>query len=339
MPRDPARPDLYARVTDAIVADLEAGLRPWVKPWTAGGRGGPVSRPLRVGGQPYSGVNVLLLWSEAVAQGFAAPTWMTFRQAQALGAQVRRGARGATVVYANRIRRVEDRGDGNSVERSIPFLKAYTVFNVAQIDGLPAAFQAEPPAPTSAERRIQRAEDFFAATGARVRYGGDAAYYAPQPDHIQMPVAASFPDIVDFYATQAHESVHWTRHPTRLNRAFGRKRWGDEGYAREELVAELGAAFLCADLGLDLRPRRDHADYIGDWLKVLKGDKRFVFQAAAFAQKACDYLHGLQLEAPRDDEVDDALGPEPAAQAWTTNSTPRGAGATSPSTASGSPVG
>ena len=292
MPRDSARPDLYARVTDAIVADLEAGVRPWTKPWTC--RTGPVSRPLRAGGQAYSGVNVLLLWSEALAQGFAAPTWMTYRQAQALGAQVRGGARGATVVYANRIRRTEDRGDGREVERSIPFLKAYQVFNVEQIDGLPDGFQAAAPAPFSPAQRIPHAHDFFAATGASVHYGGDAAYYAPGPDHIQMPEAAAFPDIVDFYATLAHECVHWTRHPTRLDRDFGRKRWGDAGYAREELVAELGAAFLCADLGLDLRPRRDHADYIGDWLKVLRNDKRFVFQAAAFAQRACDYLHGQQ---------------------------------------------
>ena len=315
MPRDSVRPDLYARVTDAIVADLEAGVRPWTKPWTCNGRSGPVSRPLRVGGQPYSGVNVLLLWSEALAQGFTAPTWMTFRQAQALGAQVRRGAHGATVVYANRIRRVEDRGDGREVERSIPFLKAYTVFNVAQIDGLPAAYLGEASTAPSAERRIERAHDFFASTGARVRYGGGEAYYAPGPDHIQMPSEESFPDIVDFYATRAHESVHWTRHPTRLNRDFGRKRWGDEGYAREELVAELGAAFLCADLGLDLRPRRDHADYIGDWLKVLKNDKRLVFQAAAFAQKACDCLHGLQPDVVND-EGDFTWGPEQADQAW-----------------------
>ena len=296
MPRDLARPDLYARVTDAIVADLEAGVRPWTKPWSAGGRTGPVSRPLRAGGQPYSGVNVLLLWSEALAQGFTVPTWMTFRQAAALGGQVRRGEHGATVVYANRVRRREER-DGQSVERSIPFLKAYSVFNVAQIDGLPAAYTAGPLAAPPADRRIQQAEDFFAATGARIRYGGDAAYYAPGPDHIQMPAAASFPDIVDFYATLAHECVHWTRPAGRLDRDFGRKRWGDAGYACEELVAELGAAFLCADLGLELHPRRDHADYIGDWLQVLRNDKRFLFRAAAFAQKACEYLRGLQPPA------------------------------------------
>jgi len=291
MPRDPARPDLYARVTNTIVADLESGVRPWTKPWTSPVPSGPVSRPLRACGRPYSGVNVLLLWSEALAQGFSASTWMTFRQAQALGGQVRRGEHGATVVYANRIRRSAPDGAGGEVERSVPFLKAYVVFNVEQIDGLPAP---APLAPVDPERRIQHAHRFFEATGARIRYGGDQAYYAPGPDHIQMPSESSFRDIVDFYATLGHECVHWTRHPTRLQRDFGRKRWSDAGYACEELVAELGAAFLCADLGLELRPRRDHADYIGDWLRVLQDDRRFIFSAAAHAQKACDFLHGLQ---------------------------------------------
>lgn len=311
MPRDPARPDLYARVTDAIVADLEAGVRPWTKPWTGQARSGPVSRPLRAGGQPYSGVNVLLLWSEALAQGFAAPTWMTFRQACALGGQVRRGEHGATVVYANRIRRTEATPAGD-VERSIPFLKAYTVFNIEQIDGLPDSFRL-PSEPAAPERQIPRAHAFFAATGAQVRTRGDTACYALEQDLIRMPPQAAFPDLVDFYATLAHECVHWTRHPGRLDRDFGRKRWGDEAYAREELVAELGAAFLCADLGLDLAPRRDHADYIGDWLQVLRGDKRFVFSAAAFAQKACDYLHGLQPTAPAAGEGEGPPGSAPGA--------------------------
>lgn len=299
MPRDPTRPDLYARVTDLIVADLEAGIRPWSKPWAVAAPGAVVSRPLRVGGQPYSGINVLLLWSEALAQGFTAPKWMTFNQAVALGAHVRKGARGATVVYANRFKRTAPAGQGGEVERSIPFLKAYTVFNVEQIDDLPVALR---PAPAGAvevvagpERRIERAHRFFAAVGADIRFGGDQAYYAPAPDYVQLPFETAFPDIVDFYATEGHELVHWTGHPSRLDRHFrGKGGDGREAYAREELVAELGAAFLCADLGLDLRPRRDHVDYIGSWLKVLKNDKRFLFTAAAHAQKACDYLHGLQ---------------------------------------------
>ena len=176
MPRDCTRPDLYARVTQAIVADLEAGVRPWTKPWTSPAAGGQVCRPLRACGQPYSGVNVLLLWSEALARGFSAATWMTFRQALALGGQVRRGEHGATVVYANRIRRTERRSDGGEVERSVPFLKAYTVFNVEQIDGLPPEYRPKPAAPVAPERRIAHAHRFFEATGACSCYGGDEAY-------------------------------------------------------------------------------------------------------------------------------------------------------------------
>ena len=135
-----------------------------------------------------------------------------------------------------------------------------------------------------------------AATGAQIRHGGDRAYYAVGPDHVQMPVFESFIDPQAYYATLAHECTHWTRHPTRLDREFGRQRWGDEGYAREELVAELGAAFLCADLGLELTPREDHAAYIDSWLKVLGGDKRFIFTAASHAQRAADFLHGRQAQ-------------------------------------------
>jgi antirestriction protein ArdC len=289
-----SRPDLYSRVTNAIVADLERGVRPWTKPWSAEHLAGRISRPLRHSGEPYSGINVILLWAEAVARGFAAPTWMTFRQALALGAHVRKGEHGATVVYANRFTRTETGDDGRDVEREIPFLKAYTVFNVEQIDGLPAHYSplAEPTLDPSV--RIAHAEAFFAALGADIRHGGAQAYYAIGPDYVQLPPFECFCDPESYYATAAHECTHWTRHPTRLDREFGRQRWGDEGYAREELVAELGAAFLCADLGLELTPREDHAAYLDSWLQVLKGDKRFIFTAAAHAQRACDFLHQRQ---------------------------------------------
>lgn len=292
--RPDARPDLYARVTNAILADLERGARPWTKPWSAEHLAGRISRPLRHNGQPYSGINVVLLWSEASARGYAAPIWMTFRQALALGAHVRRGETGATVVYANRLTRTETDGDGHAVEREIPFLKAYSVFNVEQIEGLPAAYTALAEPALDPQQRIAHAEAFFAATGAEIRHGGTGAYYALHADYVQSPPFESFIDPESYYATLAHECTHWTRHPTRLDRDFGRRTWGDEGYAREELVAELGAAFLCADLGLELTPREDHTAYLGHWLTVLKGDKRFIFTAAAHAQRACDYLHGLQ---------------------------------------------
>ncbi|MFN4175581.1 ArdC family protein [Phenylobacterium sp.] len=296
-PQTTPRADVYARVTDAIVAELEAGIRPWTKPWSAEHLAGKVSPPLRATGEPYHGVNVLLLWAEAVARGYAAPIWMTFRQALALGGHVRRGERGATVVYANRITRIERGDDGEDLERQIPFLKAYTVFSVEQIEGLPAHFYTAPAPGLAANERIAHAEAFFAAVGADVRHGGTSAYYAIGSDHVQMPPFECFEDPESYYATLGHELCHWTRHPRRLDRGFGRKRWGDEGYAREELVAELGAAFLCADLGLALEPRADHASYLASWLEVLKGDKRFIFTAAAHAQRACNYLHGLQAGA------------------------------------------
>lgn len=293
-PIDQTRPDLYARVTNAIVADLEAGVRPWTKPWSAEHLAGRISRPLRHNREPYSGINVILLWTEAVARGFSAPIWMTFRQALALGGHVRKGEHGATVVYANRITRTEADQNGQDVERQIPFLKSYTVFNVDQVEGLPGHFHTLAEPPLEPAQRVAHADAFFAAIGADIRHGGDSAYYAIHPDYVQVPPFECFADPESYYATLAHECTHWTRHPTRLDRDFGRSRWGDEGYAREELVAELGAAFLCADLGLELTPRDDHAAYIDHWLKVLRDDKRFIFTAAAHAQRAADFLHHRQ---------------------------------------------
>lgn len=290
-PHENSRPDLYARVTNAIIADLENGVRPWTKPWSAEHLAGRISRPLRSTGEAYSGINVILLWAEAVAQGYAAPIWITFRQALALGGHVRKGEHGATVVYANKISRTETGDDGQDVERQIPFLKAYTVFNVEQVEGLPTHFHAVAEPKLDAAQRIAHADAFFEGLGVDIRHGGDQAYYAVHPDYVQMPPFECFADPEAYYATLAHESTHWTRHPTRLDRDFGRKRWGDEGYAREELVAELGAAFLCADLGLELTPRADHASYIASWLEALKDDRRFIFTAAARAQQATEFLH------------------------------------------------
>lgn len=294
--RPQAKTDLYARVTNAIVADLENGVRPWTKPWSAEHLAGRISRPRRSTGEAYSGINVILLWAEAVAQGYTAPIWITFRQALALGGHVRKGEHGATVVYANRISRTETGEDGQDIERQVPFLKAYTVFNVDQVEGLPAHFHAVAEPKLDPVQRITHADGFFAALGAEIRHGGDQAYYAVHPDYVQMPPFECFADPEAYYATLAHESTHWTRHPTRLDRDFGRKRWGDEGYAREELVAELGAAFLCADLGLELTPRADHASYIASWLAALKDDRRFIFTAAAHAQRAVDFLRARQPE-------------------------------------------
>jgi antirestriction protein ArdC len=206
--RPDARPDLYARVTNKILADLERGVRPWTKPWSAEHLAGRISRPLRHNGQPYSGINVILLWSEATLRGYAAPTWMTFRQTLELGAHVRKGETGSTVVYANRLKRTEMGDDGQDVEREIPFLKAYTVFNVEQIEGLPGAHQALAEPQLDAAQRIARAEVFFAATGADIRHGGNSAYYAIHADYVQSPPFESFVDPESYYATLAHECTH-----------------------------------------------------------------------------------------------------------------------------------
>jgi antirestriction protein ArdC len=286
--------DVYTRVTNKIVADLENGVRTWMKPWNAGNTAGRITRPLRHNGVPYSGINILMLWAEAIAQGFGSPMWMTFRQASELDAHVRKGEKGSLVVYANSITRTEEGRDGEETEREIHYMKGYTVFNVEQIDGLPEHYYTKPEVQNTTVERIAQAEAFFAATKADVRYRGDRAYYSLDGDYIQMPVIEAFRDAESFYATLAHESAHWTRHPSRLDRSFGRKSWGDEGYAREELVAELASAFLCADLGITPEVREDHAAYIADWLTVLKNDTRAIFSAAAHAQKAVDYLHGVR---------------------------------------------
>lgn len=286
--------DLYSRITGRIVEDLEKGVRPWLKPWNAEHAAGRITRPLRHNGKPYRGINVLMLWGEAMARGYACPIWMTYKQSQELGGQVRKGEHGSLVVFADRIRRTEIAESGEETEREIAFLKGYTVFNCEQIDGLPAHYTA-PAAPVlDPVQRIAKAEAFFGHLGADIRHGGDRAYYAVHPDYVQMPPFETFQDAQSYYATLAHETTHWTRHPSRLDREFGRKRWGDEAYAAEELVAELGSAFLSADLGITLEPREDHASYIASWLAVLKNDKRAIFTAAAHAERACGFLHGLQ---------------------------------------------
>jgi antirestriction protein ArdC len=173
-------------------------------------------------------------------------------------------------------------------------MKEYHVFNVEQIEGLPPHFYATAAPQPDPVQRNETADRFFANTGADIRHGGDQAYYAPGPDYVQMPPFEPFRDAESYCATLAHEMTHWTKHPSRLNRDFGRMKFGDEGYAREELVAEIGAAFLCCDLGITPEPRDDHASYLDHWLNVLKEDKRAIFQAAAHAQRAVDFLHGLQ---------------------------------------------
>ena len=203
------RIDIYARITEKIVADLGKGVRPWVQPWSAAKGADRVSRPLRHNGEPYSGMNVLLLWSEAIARGFQSSTWMTFKQAAELGGAVRRGETGTMVVFASRFTKSDVDASGDEPAREIPFLKAYTVFNVAQIDDLPDRYYAAAAPPRDTHERIAHADAFFANTGAIVRHGGAKAYYSPASDHVQMPPFAAFRDAASYAAVLSHELVHY----------------------------------------------------------------------------------------------------------------------------------
>ena len=228
-------------------------------------------------------------------QGGSPAPWLTYKQAHELGAQVRKDERGSLVVYANTLTRSEtDEETGEQTEQEIPYMKGYSVFNVEQIDGLPAHYTQPAQPVIDPVERIKHADEFVGHTKAEIRHGGNRAFYTVAGDYVQMPPFEVFRDKESYYATLLHELPHWTRHNSRLGRDFGRKRFGDEGYALEELVAELNAAFLSADLGLTPAPREEHAAYIADWLRALKNDKRAIFTAAAHAQRAADYLHGLQ---------------------------------------------
>lgn len=281
------KPDIYEQVTDRIIGELEAGRLPWVQPWDSATAGGMPENAST--GNSYSGVNILLLWLAGIEGGYTCPRWVTFKQALALGGAVQKGEKGTTVVYADRFvpkkeqERAEQTGEA---PQSIGFLKRYTVFNVAQCKDLPAdLYIGADPLP---ERElIPRAEALIAATGADFRIGGPKAFYAPGEDFIQVPPQQAFGDQVNYYRTSLHELSHWTGHTSRLDRNI-KNAFGSKDYAREELVAEMSAAFTCARLGI--QPTVRHADYIGSWLEVLREDKRAIFKAASMATKAADYL-------------------------------------------------
>ena len=287
--------DLHAAVTQRIIADLKSGTPTWHRPWaTAGGLG----RPLRHGGEPYQGINILLLWSSALERGYVSPYWMTYRQAATLGGQVRRGEKASHVFFAKSVRR---RGDadaadvpaGDGEDRVLHVRRAYAVFNADQVDDLPDRYRVEAPRVNTGER-IAAAEGWFAGLGIDLRHGGDRAFYAPDGDYIRMPAFAAFHSPESYYACLGHEAVHWSGAKHRLDRELHRR--DRESVAREELVAELGAAFLCADLGISPELRADHAPYIASWLEVLQNDAHAVTAAATRAQRAVEYLVALHGE-------------------------------------------
>ncbi len=286
---------LYDEVTAQIIAQLEEGVFPWMKPWSGGNAVTGLPRNA-ISGRHYSGINILILWGAVIDGGHPSQDWLTFRQALAAGGCVRKGEKGRTVFYANRFTPDDERheqGEGDA-PRSIPFLKRFTVFNAAQCDGLPERLVAEP-APLPERELHEQAEGLITATGADFRTGGAKAFYSPTGDYVQVPPQPAFTHQIDFYRTALHELGHWTGHKTRLDRDQSGG-FGCAKYAREELCAELASAFLCAALGIV--PTVRHADYLGSWLAVLRQDNRAIFKAASAASKAADYLLAFTDQVP-----------------------------------------
>jgi antirestriction protein ArdC len=279
--------DVYARVTAQIVTAIENGVGNWRMPWHTSGRF--AFSPINVvSKKPYRGINTVCLWAAAQAKGYELGEWGTYQQWQERGAQVRKGERATLVVFwkfANDSAESDSDDTPKANGSHLLFTRGYSVFNAAQVDGYTPKADAE----RSMLERIAQADAFFSAIGADVRHGGNQAFYAPISDHIQMPPFQAFRESAGFYSVLAHEHTHWTASASRCNRELG-KRFGDAAYAAEELIAELGAAFTCANLGLSTEPRPDHAQYIQSWLKVLKADSRAIFTAASKAQQAADWL-------------------------------------------------
>jgi len=269
-------------ITNEIIGIIERGVLPWRKPWTAGGS----SRPLRVGGEPYQGVNNFLLTMRTVIAGHSSPFWMTLPQANALDAKVRKGEKSSVVVYYGQSRKdaggEDDRSDGDDGSeeaRIFRFQRSYRVFNACQIEGLPDSFHPEPdPVPDHPPNDI-----------ATVFAGGEA-YYLPPVDKVFMPSIERFQDPRHFYGVWAHELAHATKAPHRLNRDFGLSKFGNTSYAREEIVAELTSCFLGQELGFTAHTLEMNTAYLYNWLRVLRSDKTAIFKHAADAQRACDYL-------------------------------------------------
>lgn len=270
--------NIYQEITDSIIAELEKGAAPWVKPWNA-----PMGADKNVVSQkPYRGINRLLLAMIGGAKGYSNPAWATYKQWQEMGGQVRTGEKAAKIIYWNKATGT-DKATGESTEYA--FAKAYFVFNVEQVDGIEIIASEDK---QNDNAKIELCEKRIKDTGANIIIGGDTACFIPSSDVIKMPAIGTFQSSEHYYATAFHELTHWTSDKTRCNRDLSKGRFGNADYAFEELVAELGAAFLCSTHGIkgDLR----HAGYIEHWLKCLKNDSKAIFKASSLAQSAADFI-------------------------------------------------
>lgn len=301
----------YEQVTQQIIEAIEEGVGIWRKPWDSNYVASipttPTSgdiRPQNVIGRPYRGINIVMLWGAAHRKGYNEHLWGTYKQWQDQGAQVRKGEKATMVVFWKPFEVVTSQGSSEpdqlgaqeAVEdtpkkKSCLLIRSSSVFNIAQVDGYkPKLGELNESIPIIKPVATNKADAFFQTLGGDIRHGGDKAYYDDIDDYIQMPLKDRFYSEAGYHGTLAHESVHWTGHYTRLDRDLN-NRFGSEAYAAEELIAELGAAFLCADLGVNSQLREDHAAYIADWLRLLRSDSKAIFTAASKAQAAVDWLH------------------------------------------------
>ncbi len=289
--------DLHAQITESIIAAIEKSGDGWQMPWRQDGLAIPQNALTKAS---YKGINILSLWVQAKGCGYPTSVWASYRQWQQLGAQVRRGEKASQIVFYKKLE-VEPNAEDETDDGRRLIAKSYAVFNVAQVDDFAAP---KPPELLPPIDRLAAVEQFVAATQARVVEGGDRAYYDRRNDEIIMPDERRFTGTAtmdrqeSYYSVKLHEVAHWTGHQSRLNRIFG-KRFGDQAYATDELVAELATAFLSAELGISQTTPPDHAQYIGQWLKLLKSDNRAIFTAAAKASEVTAYLHSLQLPGPQ----------------------------------------
>jgi len=285
---------IYQEITDSIIAELEKGATPWVKPWHA-----PMSADKNiVSGKAYRGINRFITAMVSGIKGYDCPAWASLKQWNELGARVRKDEKATKIVYWSQAK--DKKAEASGEDKFYQFAKVSYIFNVAQVDGIDII--ASEDQPVSDNQKIEACEQRIAATQAKYSIGGDTACYIPSIDSIRMPALNTFQSAEHYYATFFHELTHWTSDKTRCDRDLSKGRFGNADYAFEELVAELGAAFLCQQHGIagDLR----HAGYIDHWLKCLKSDSRAIFKASALAQQAADFL--LACGTDKQELIDDS---------------------------------
>jgi antirestriction protein ArdC len=275
-----------------IIKKLEEGVRPWEKSWKTNG----LDMPRNSAGRAYRGMNVLLLWSAAMIGNFNSPYWITYAQARKMGGFVKKGEKSQSIIFWKTFKKEETNEAGGIDEKTIPFMKWYAVFNAEQCENLPEKFypKAVEVTESNGEPRPD-VEAWIAGSKAFITHKGERACYSPKDDYIKMPERGAFKTLDHYYGTTAHEMIHWTGYYKRLKRfkEDGGSVFGSEEYAKEELIAELGAAFVGAQFGLPVAHRDDHASYLASWLKKLKDDKRFLLSAASKAQQAVDFINKL----------------------------------------------